>query len=67
MGAVTVNVAEPMIPIVEAVIVTLPCATPVANPLMLTVAVDVDEDVQVTALVRFCMLPLLYVPVAVNC
>jgi hypothetical protein len=39
----------------------------VASPPLLTVAIVVAEEVQVAVLVRFCVVPLLYVPVAVNC
>lgn len=65
-GGVTVSVAEPVIFPEVAVIVAVPCATPVAKPVALfTVATDVAEEVQVA--VRVCWLPLLYVPIAVNC
>src|SRR5271167_3798636 len=47
--------------------VVLPAATPVARPLLLMVATEVALEVQVTALVTFCLLPSLKVPVAVNC
>ena len=47
--------------------VALPADTPVANPLALIVATAVLDDVQVTWLVIFCVLPSEYVPVAVNC
>jgi hypothetical protein len=65
-AAVTVNVAEPVAVPEVAVIVVLPGITLVASPL-LTVAIVAAEDVQVAVLVRFCVVPLLYVPVAVNC
>jgi len=39
----------------------------VANPPLLTVAIVVDDEVQVAEPVKFCVVPLLYVPVAVNC
>lgn len=39
----------------------------VARPLPFTVAIEVAEEVHVTPLVNTCMVPLLYVPVAVNC
>jgi len=39
----------------------------VANPLLLTVATEVAEEIHLAVLVRFCAVPLLYVPVAVNC
>lgn len=41
--------------------------TPFARPLAAIVATLVLEEDQVTELVRFCVLPSLYVPVAVNC
>ena len=45
----------------------LPGATPVARPVLLTVA-NVDAlEFHVTECVRFCVLPSLSVPVAVNC
>jgi hypothetical protein len=58
-AAVTVNVAEPLIVPDLAVIVALPCATLVASPPLLTVAIDFAEEVQVAVLVRFCIVPLL--------
>jgi hypothetical protein len=39
--------------------VAAPGATLVASPLLLTVAVDVAEEVQLALLVRFCVVPLL--------
>jgi hypothetical protein len=66
-GAVTVNVAEPLIVPEVAVTVAVPCAMLVASPPLLTVATEVADDVHVDVLVRFCVVPLLYVPVAVNC
>jgi hypothetical protein len=47
--------------------VLLPVPTPVANPVVLIIATEVLEELQVTEFVRFCVLPSLYVPVAVNC
>ncbi len=47
--------------------VAVPGATFVAKPLLLTVATDVAEDVHVAVPLRFWVVPLLYVPVAVNC
>ena len=58
-AAVTVSVAEPLIVPDLAVIVALPCATLVARPPLLTVAIDVAEEVQVALLVRFWVVPLL--------
>jgi hypothetical protein len=67
IGAVTVNLVEPPIVPDLAVMVTVPATMLVANPAELTVAIEVDDEVQVAVLVRFCVVPLLYVPVAVNC
>ena len=54
-----------------AVIVVVPVATLVASPWLpeelLMVATAVLEEVQVAVVVRFCVLPLVKVPVAVNC
>jgi hypothetical protein len=54
-----------------AVIVVGPGATEVANPFeptaLLIVATDLDEESQVTDVVRFCVVLSEYVPVAVNC
>ena len=66
-AAVTVKVADPLIVPDVAVIVADPWAMVVANPLLLTVAIEVVDDVHVAVLVRFLVVPLLYVPVAVNC
>jgi hypothetical protein len=66
-GAVTANVAEPVTVPEAAVIVAVPCARLVANPPLLTVAIGVAEEDHVAVPVRFCVVPLLYVPVAINC
>jgi hypothetical protein len=66
-AAVTVSVADPLIVPDVAVMVAVPWATLVASPLLLTVATDADEEVQVAVLVRVWVVPLLYVPVAANC
>jgi hypothetical protein len=58
-AAVTVNVAEPLIAPDVAVIVALPCARLVANPALLIVAIDVADELQLTLLVRFCVVLLL--------
>jgi hypothetical protein len=47
--------------------VAFPFCKLAASPALLTVAADVADEVQVTLAVRFCVLPSLYVPVAVNC
>jgi hypothetical protein len=52
-AAVTVNVAEPLIVPDLAVIVAVPGAAPVANPVLLTVAIDVDDELHVALPVRF--------------
>lgn len=68
------NVAEVTVSFVEALalpdvalMVVLPGASAAANPAELMVATVVAEEVQVTELVTFCMLPSVKVPVAVNC
>jgi hypothetical protein len=67
-AVVTVNVVEPLTVPDLAVIVAVPTATAVASPVVLfTVATEVFEEVQVELVVKFCLVPLLYVPVAVNC
>ncbi len=43
-----------------AVMAAVPCATPVATPvLVLTVATEAFDEVQLAAVVRFCVVPLL--------
>jgi hypothetical protein len=64
---VTVSTVEPLIDPEVASIVVLPVLTPVARPALLTVATAVLLEVHVTEFVRFCWLPSLYAPVAVNC
>jgi hypothetical protein len=66
-GAVTLRLAEPLIEPELAVMMTDPCAELVANPLLLTVATGVAEEIHVELPVRFCVVPSLYVPVAANC
>lgn len=70
-AAVTVNVVLPEISPDVAVIVVMPAATEVASPLkpaaLLIVAVAGTEEVQVTDVVRSCVGPAVYVPVATNC
>jgi hypothetical protein len=58
-AAVTVNVDDPLIVPEVAVMVALPCATLVASPPLLTVAIVVAEEVQVAVVVRFCVVLLL--------
>ena len=47
--------------------VAAPAATPVARPLLLTVAIDVFNEVQVTCVVISWVVPSEYVPVAISC
>ena len=47
--------------------VLVPVPTALAKPVLLMVATEVFEELQVAVLVRFCVLPSLYVPMAVNC
>jgi len=63
----TVSVVEPVIPPDAALIVVVPVATLAARPLLLIVTTFVADESQVTVPVRFCVLPSLKVPVAVNC
>ena len=63
---VTVALADPRVAVMFVVPVTVrgcPMAIPLLGPILATV---VSEDVQVTCRVRFRVLPLLNVPVAVN-
>jgi len=67
-GDVTVSVVAPLIEFKLAVIVVLlPTNTPVANPTELMVATLVAEELHEAVLVRSCVLPSLYVPMASNC
>ena len=66
-GEVTVKVVEPEMDPEAAVIVVAPCLRLVANPPLLMVATVGTLDIHVTELVKFCVVPSLYVPVAVNC
>ena len=65
-GTTAVRVVLPEIPPEAAVIVADPFETAVANPLLLMVATDELEEVQDTE-VKFLVVPLEYVPVALNC
>ena len=64
---VTVRVAVPDLPLKAAVMVEEPAATPVARPLLATVAVGVLDELQVTCEVISWVVESEYVPVAVNC
>jgi hypothetical protein len=67
VAAVTVSKVDPLIEDDVAVIVELPTPAPVARPAALIVAVVVVPEFQVTVDVKFCVVPSLNVPVAVNC
>jgi hypothetical protein len=71
VAAVTVSVVDPDLPPNVAVIVVEPAVTDVARPLepdaLLMVATPAVNEFQVTDVVRFCVVPSEYVPVAVNC
>jgi hypothetical protein len=68
---VTASVAVPVMFPEVAVIVVEPAATEVASPLepaaLLIAATPAVDELQVTAVVRFCVVPSENVPVAVNC
>jgi hypothetical protein len=67
VAAVTVSKVEPLMDDDVAVIVEVPTAAALARPAALIVAVVVVPEDQVTLDVRFCVVPSLNVPVAVNC
>ena len=66
-AGVTVSKVEPVADPDVALMFAVPAATLVASPVLPTVAVDVVSDDQVADAVRFCVLPSVKVPVAVNC
>jgi len=66
-GTPTVNVAVAETDPSLAVIVAVPSLTPLASPPAAIVAIVGNEELQLTVPVRFCVLPSLYVPVAVYC
>jgi hypothetical protein len=71
VAEVTASEVDPDVLPDVAVIVVEPVATEVTNPLepaaLLMAAIVVVDDFQVTDVVRFCVEPSEYVPVAVNC
>ena len=67
VAAVTVRAVDPLMPPEVALMVALPAATPVATPPAAMLATPVLVELHVADALRFCVLPLLYVPVAVNC
>jgi hypothetical protein len=66
-GGFTVRVVDPMTLPEVARMVVCPAPWVVANPEALIVATAVLVDVQVAVAVRFCVVPSLKFPVAVNC
>ena len=67
VGCATLRVLEPVMGPKVAVMVALPVPVPVAKPVLLTLATAGADELHVTELVRFCVLPSVYVPAAVNC
>jgi hypothetical protein len=67
VAPVTVSAVDPLIVPEVAVIVVVPAVAPVANPPLPMAATEVADEVQIDVVVRFLVVPLLYVPVAVNC
>ena len=65
--ACTVSDVPPDTPDSVAEIVVVPAEAAAANPAEFMVATTVADDAQVTWVLRFCVLPSEYVPVAVNC
>ena len=57
VGCTTLRVADPLIVPEAAVMVALPCPVPVARPELVTLAMVREDEVQVTELARFCVLP----------
>jgi hypothetical protein len=62
----TVRVVDPLTVPELAATVVVPTPVPVARPPLEIVATPCDEELHVTVLVRSCVLPSVYVPVAVN-
>jgi hypothetical protein len=63
----TVRVVLPEVVPEVAVMVAVPAATAVATPLLLMVATDVFDELQVTWVAILKLVPSVYVPVVVNC
>jgi hypothetical protein len=55
-----------VIPLCDALTLVAPIPVAVARPLVLMLAAAVFEEVHVAELVRFCVVPSVKVPVAVN-
>lgn len=67
VGVVTVMSKDCVTPFSAAEIVADPAATAVNSPLASMVAVTLEDELQVTRLVKSRLLPSLYVPVVENC
>jgi hypothetical protein len=67
VAGVTVSVVLPLMLPELAWMVVEPVPAAVARPAVLTVATVTAEELHVAVLVRFCVVPSLKVPVAVNC
>ena len=67
VGCATLRVLEPVTGPKVAVIVALPVPTPVAKPVLLTLATAGADVLYVTEFVRFCVLPSVFVTAAANC
>jgi hypothetical protein len=65
-AGVTVRLTVPVIDAEVALIVVVPIALARAEPAALTVAAAGVDEIHVTDCVRFCVLPSVYVPVAVS-
>ena len=72
VGLPTVTADFPVIPLTVAMIVAAPALSAVASPgfacpALSTETTPEDEEVHVAVVVRFCVVPLLKFPIAVNC
>jgi hypothetical protein len=67
VAGVTAKVVFPEIVPEVAMMVAEPVETAVASPLLLTVATNVLDELQVTCVVIFCVVPSEYEPIAENC
>jgi len=67
VAEVTVKGVVPDLSPEVAVMVVVPAATAVARPLLVTVAIDVSDELQVACAVTSRLVPSEYEPVAANC
>lgn len=65
-AGITVDVVEPLTAPDVAVMVTVPAASAMAIPVSLMLAIVPSDETQVTD-AKFCVLPSLKLPLAVNC